>query len=305
MNSQSVNTQPAVGFIGLGIMGKPMAKNLIKAGYHLNVYNRTASKADELVALGAVPHASPAALASKSDVIIVMVSDSGDVEQVVLGPSGVIEGVQRGAVVIITSTISPSTVRNVAAKLAQKDVEVLDAPVSGGEEGAKNATLSIMVGGKRGIFDRCLPILRAVGTNVVHMGEVGMGEMAKLCNQIMASLNLLAMCEGLTLAAKAGLDLEKLLEALQGGAARSWALVNQAPKVLKGDFRPGFTIKLQQKDLRLALGAAEELHVPLLGCSLVHELYKAVEAEPGGELFGNHALIRAIEKLAGCEVRVP
>lgn len=290
-----------IGFIGLGIMGRPMARNLLAAGYPLIVWNRSRPGIDELVGLGAAEAAGPKAVAERSDVVITMVSDSPDVEGVALGPGGIIEGGRPGLVFVDMSTISPAVTRRIAARLVEVGIEMLDAPVSGGEPGAINATLSIMVGGPEGTFERCRLIFEAMGRTIVYCGPSGSGQTVKLCNQIAAALNNLAMCEALLFAAKMGVDPRKMLEAVGAGAATSWAIQNLAPKVLARDFRPGFKIAHQQKDLRLVLEAADEHHLPLPGTSLVHQLFAAVEAEGlGGE--GIQALAKALEKLA--DVRV-
>ncbi|MEM0053076.1 MAG: 2-hydroxy-3-oxopropionate reductase [Nitrososphaeria archaeon] len=287
-----------IGFIGLGIMGKPMAKNLIKAGFKLTVWNRTASKMKELIDMGAEGANSPKEVAEKSNVIITMLTDSPDVEEVILGPSGVIEGVKKGSIVIDMSTISPKVAKKIAKKLAEVGVEMLDAPVTGGEIGAINATLSIMVGGNYETFEKCLPIFQALGKRVTYMGPHGNGQITKLCNQIMCVMNLQGVCEGLILAAKAGLDLNKLLDVLTGGAANSWMLSNLGPKMIKGDMEPGFKIATQQKDLRLVLETAAELNVPLPGTAIVQQMFRVAEAEGLSEK-GTQALIKAMEKLAG------
>lgn len=292
-----------VGFIGLGIMGAPMSKNLIKAGYPLTVYNRSKRSAvDELVSLGATAEMSPKEVAQKSDVVITIVTDSPDVDAVILGPNGVIEGARSGMTVIDMSTISPKVTRNIAAKLAEKGVDMLDAPVSGGDKGAIAGTLSIMVGGKKEVFDKYLPIFEAMGKKIVHVGDHGMGQTVKLCNQIVGGLNILSMCEGLIFGAKMGVDLEKMLEAVGAGAAGSWMISNLAPRVLKRDFEPGFMIDLQQKDLRIALSMAEELNIPLPATSLVHQLFAAIQADGRGSK-GTQALINALEKLANIEIK--
>lgn len=287
-----------IGFIGLGVMGKPMAKNLLAAGYPLTVWNRTKSKMEELLSLGAAGAASPMEVAEKSDVVITMVADSPDVEAVVLGPSGVIEGARPGMTVIDMSTISPRVTRLVAEALAEKGVRMLDAPVSGGDVGAREGSLSIMVGGPEEAFRECLPILEVLGKRITYMGGSGMGQTTKLCNQVICVLNIQAVCEGLMLGAKAGVDLEKLLEVVTAGAAGSWMLSNLGPKMVKRDFEPGFRVSHQQKDLRLALSAAAELGLPLPGASLVQQMFRAVEAE-GMAGKGTQALIVAMEKLAG------
>jgi len=287
-----------LGFIGLGVMGRPMARNLLAAGYPLTVWNRTRSRMDELISLGAGAAGSPREVAERSDVVITMVTDSPDVEEVVLGPSGVIEGARPGMTVIDMSTISPRVARRVAEALAEKGVRMLDAPVSGGDVGAREGTLSIMVGGPEEAFRECLPILQVLGKRVTYMGGSGMGQAAKLCNQVICVLNIEAVCEGLMLGARAGLDLERLLEVVTAGAAGSWMLSNLGPKMVKRDFEPGFRVSHQQKDLRLALSAAAELGLPLPGTALVQQMFRAVEAE-GMAGKGTQALIVALEKLAG------
>ena len=287
-----------VGFIGLGVMGKPMAKRILEAGYPLTVWNRTRWKMEELVKLGAQGAESPKDVAEKSDVVITMVTDSPDVEEVVLGPSGVIEGAREGLILIDMSTISPEVTRRIAKKLAEKGVKMLDAPVSGGDIGAKQGTLSIMVGGPKDVFEKCLPIFKVLGKRITYMGPNGMGQTTKLCNQVICALNIQAVCEGLMLGAKAGLDLEKLLKVVTAGAAGSWMLSNLGPKMLKRDFKPGFKISHQLKDLRLALSFASQLRLPLPGTALVQQMLRAVEAEGLGDK-GTQAAIVAMEKLAG------
>jgi len=291
-----------IGFIGLGIMGKPMCRNLIKAGFPVTVYNRSRAAVEVVASYGAAPAKSSKEVAEKSDVVITIVTDSPDVEGVVLGRNGVIEGAKKGLTVIDMSTISPQVTRRIAADLASKGVDMLDAPVSGGEKGAIEGTLSIMVGGPKEVFEGCLPILKALGKNIVHIGDHGTGQMTKLCNQIVGSLTLLATCEGLLLASKAGLDLGKMIEAVGAGAAGSWMMSNLAPKITKRDLEPGFMVKLMQKDLRIALSAAAELNLPLPATGLVHQLYRSVEADGKGDK-GIQALVTALEKLAGFEVR--
>jgi 3-hydroxyisobutyrate dehydrogenase len=287
-----------IGFIGLGVMGKPMAINLLKAGYPLTVWNRTRPKMDDLVAIGASGAESPKEVAEKSEVVITMVTDSPDVEEVVLGPQGVVNGAHPGLILIDMSTISPTVARRVAEELSKNGVEMLDAPVSGGDTGAKEGTLSIMVGGPKETFDECLPLFKVLGKRVTYMGLNGMGQTTKLCNQVICALNIQAVCEGLMLGAKAGLDLKKLLEVVTAGAAGSWMLSNLGPKMVDRDLRPGFKIKHQQKDLRLVLSFAAELDLPLPGTALVQQMLRAVEAEGMSEK-GTQAAIVAMEKLAG------
>lgn len=287
-----------IGFIGLGVMGKSMAKNLLSAGYSLTVWNRTRSKMKELMILGAKGAESPKEVADVSEVIITMVSDSPDVEEVVLGPSGILEGAKLGNILIDMSTIFPKVALHIAHKLSEKGVKMLDAPVSGGDIGAKCGTLSIMVGGPKETYKACYPILDVLGEKITYMGKNGMGQTAKLCNQVICGLNILAVCEGLMLAKRSGLDLKKLLEVVTAGAAGSWMLSNLGPKMLKRDFEPGFKIKHQQKDLRLALSTARELRLPLPGTALVQQMLRAVEAEGLSEK-GTQASIVAFEMLTG------
>src|SRR5438874_366377 len=278
-------------------MGRPQCHNLIKAGFPLIVWNRSQPGIETVVGYGALPGRSAADVAAKSDVTITMVTDSPDVREVVLGPNGVIEGARPGSVVIDMSTISPGVTSEIAAALRARDVQMLDGPVSGGEVGAIAGTLSIMVGGEEPVFEQCRPVLEAMGKNIVYIGPSGSGQTVKLCNQVAAVLNILGMCEAVILAARSGVDPEKMLQAVTAGAAGSWMLSNLAPRILKGDFAPGFMIRLQQKDLRLALEAASELQLPLPGTALMNQLFRAVEAEGGGDL-GTQAAIKALEKLA-------
>ncbi len=291
-----------LGFIGLGIMGRGMARNLLKAGFAVRVWNRTANRMDEVAAEGASTAVSPADLAAQCDIIIICVSDTPDVEAVILGEGGVIHGLQPGALVIDMSTISPHTTRAIAEKLKAKGGHMLDAPVSGGSEGAARGTLSIMVGGEAEQVARAMPVLQAMGKTITHVGDHGAGQMVKLVNQILVVGNALAMSEALLFAQAGGLDLQKTLEAVAGGAAGSWMLSNRGPQILKRDWRPGFTIDLQQKDVRLVLAAADQLGVPVLASSLVFNLYRTLQADGLGAE-GNHALIKALERLAGIEVK--
>jgi 3-hydroxyisobutyrate dehydrogenase len=290
-----------VGFIGLGIMGRGMARNILKAGFPLRVWNRTASRMDELAAEGAGPASSPGDLAFHSDIIITCVSDTPDVEQVLLGEGGVIHGARPGSLVIDMSTISPRATQRIAAQLAERHIHMLDAPVSGGSEGAARGTLSIMVGGDVTQFERALPVFQAMGTTITHLGPIGAGQTTKLVNQILVVGHALAMSEALLFAQAGGIDLRKALEAVSGGAAGSWMLSNRGPQILARDWRPGFTIDLQQKDLRLVLQEADRLGVPLPGTALIYQLYRTLQARGLGHE-GNHALIKALENLAGIEI---
>jgi len=293
-----------VGFIGLGIMGRGMAHNLLKAGRDLRVWNRTASRMDALVAAGARPARDPADLAAQCDIILICVSDTPDVEAVIAGddPPGVLKGVRAGALVIDMSTISPHATRALADRLAERGAHMLDAPVSGGSEGAARGTLSIMVGGEAAQVERARPVLQAMGKTITHVGGHGDGQLVKLVNQILVVGNALAMSEALLFAQAGGLDLRKTLEAVVPGAAGSWMLANRGPQIIERDWRPGFTIDLQQKDVRLVLHAADQLGVPVLVSSLVFNLYRTLQTGGLGAE-GNHALVKALERLAGIEVK--
>ena len=296
-----MTTRAAIGFIGLGIMGHGMAANLLRAGFPLTIWNRTRSRMDELMAAGARAGESPADVARHSEIIITCVSDTPDVRAVILGDAGVIHGARAGSLIIDMSTISPQATREIAAALAEAELHMLDAPISGGSEGAVNGTLSIMVGGEAAQVERARPAFEVMGKTVTHVGEIGAGQTVKIVNQILVVGNMLAASEAMLMAQAGGLDLRKALQAVEAGAAGSWMLSNRAPQVFARDFRPGFTIDLQQKDLRLALEAAEQLGVPLLATSLIHQLYKTLQLQGlGGE--GNHALVKALENLSQLKI---
>ncbi|HXF03806.1 MAG TPA: NAD(P)-dependent oxidoreductase [Blastocatellia bacterium] len=280
-----------IGFIGLGIMGRPMALNLVKAGYALTVHNRTPSKCQPLVQAGAEVADSPREVASRSDVIITMVSDTPDVEAVLFGPAGVCEGIQPGTIVIDMSTVSPAATVEWAHRLREKDCELLDAPVTGGEKGARDATLTIMVGGSRSAYEQCLPIFHALGKTVIYTGPSGSGQKTKLVNQVICALNILAMVEGLQMARVIGLDLETTLRVVSSGAAASWMLTQLGPKILQNDFTPGFMIRLQHKDLRLVQELLRPLGLSLPGTELAFSLFSDAVARGLGEQ-GTQALIR-------------
>jgi 3-hydroxyisobutyrate dehydrogenase len=290
-----------VGIIGLGIMGMPMARNLIKAGFEVTAYNRTPSKTAQLVTEGAIKAASPKEAAQNNPVIITMVSDTPDVENVILGENGVIEGIQPDAVVIDMSTISPQATRKIAARLKVKQAHMLDAPVSGGEGGAIAGTLSIMVGGDAVILERCHPVLAAMGKTITHIGANGMGQTTKLMNQILVAGNLNAVCEALVFAQKQGVDLDKAIEAVKGGAAGSWQLANLGPRMVKRDFQPGFMVDLLQKDLRLVMEGSDLNKIPLPATALIHQLLDSLEATGDGKC-GTQALVKVVERLAAIEV---
>jgi 2-hydroxy-3-oxopropionate reductase len=291
-----------VGFIGLGIMGKPMCKNLLKAGYQLVVFNRSKGSVDELVAAGAEAALSPKAVAEQSDVIITMLPNSPQVKEVILGESGVIEGARQGAVVIDMSSIAPLVSREIAAKLNEKGIEMLDAPVSGGEPKAIDGTLSVMAGGRKEVFDKCYPIMKSMAASVVLTGEVGAGNVTKLANQIIVALNIAAMSEALVLATKAGVEPELVYQAIRGGLAGSTVLDAKAPLVMDRKFNPGFRINLHIKDLNNVLETSHELNVPLPLTASVMEMMQALKADGMGDL-DHGSLVRFYEKMAKVEVK--
>ena len=277
-------------------MGAPMAANLLKAGFQVTVWNRTSGRADSLVAAGAVLAGSPREVAEVSEVTLSCVTNSPDVETVALGANGVIEGAPAGSVYIDCSTISPEVARRVAAALAAKGVSMLDAPVSGGDVGARAGTLAIMVGGEAATFERCLPVLEAMGKTVVHVGPSGAGQVVKLCNQVAGGLHLLAMAEAIALARAAGVAPEKMLEVVGAGAAGSWMLSNLAPRALRGDFAPGFMVDLMQKDLGLVLETAAKEALPLPGTALVQQMLRILQAQGRGSE-GTQAIVDAVALL--------
>jgi 3-hydroxyisobutyrate dehydrogenase len=290
-----------IGFIGLGIMGRPMAKHLMDAGHTLTVWNRSRPGIDELVEAGADEGASPADVAGKSEVVFTMVGDSPDVEAVSLGETGIISGGKSGLIHIDCTTMSPGVTRQIAEAYAAKGIEMLDAPVSGGDAGAKNATLSIMVGGKQDVFERCKPLFEVVGKTITYCGPIGAGQTVKLCNQVAVSVTNMAVCEALVLAAKAGVSTKTMLDAISGGAASSWQMVNLGPKMIAGDFAPGFKVWHQQKDLRLALEVGRENDLPMPATALVAQLFAAI-ATDGHKEAGTQALVKALEKLGSVSV---
>jgi 3-hydroxyisobutyrate dehydrogenase-like beta-hydroxyacid dehydrogenase len=286
-----------IGFIGLGIMGGPMAGRLLEAKYPLVLHSRTKAKASRLIARGARFVDSPADVAKECDVVFICVTDTPDVEAVVRGPEGIASSARRGMIVVDHSTISPTATKQLADELGKLGVQFLDAPVSGGDTGAKNGTLSIMVGGDREALERVDPMLRVMGNTITYCGPSGSGQLTKLVNQILVSVTNLAVCEALVFARKHKLDLEKTVAAVGSGAAGSWQLANLGPRMIAADFRPGFMINLQQKDLRLVLQAAEESNTSLPAASLVHQLFAAAQAAGHGK-DGTQALFTVVEKLA-------
>jgi len=292
-----------IGFIGLGIMGKPMAKNLLEAGYPLTVHNRSPLPVNELTALGASKAESPKETAQKSDVIITMLPDSPDVEKVILGENGVFEGAKSGTVIIDMSSIAPLVSIRISAEIEKKGVEMLDAPVSGGETGAIQGTLAIMVGGKEEIFNAHLDILKVMGKSVVRVGDIGAGGFTKLANQVIVAINIAAISEALVLGKKAGLNPEFLYKAIREGLAGSNVLDAKINNILKRHFKPGFKIKLHRKDLNNVLLTAKELDIPLPLTSLVQQMMVSLINEGKGE-DDHSALINFIENIAKCEVKI-
>jgi len=293
-----------IGFVGTGIMGGPMARNALKTGFAVTVTNRTPARAEPLAKDGATVVKTPREVAERSDIVVTMVPNTPDVEAAVFGLDGVAAGARDGLLLIDMSTISPAATRAFAERAAKNrpPFHTLDAPVSGGEIGAIEARLSIMIGGDAADVKRAMPLFEALGKTIVHIGDHGAGQACKLANQIAVAINNLGVSEALVFAASQGIDLEKTRQVIAGGAGSSWAMQNYAPKMLAGDFRPGFMIDLQQKDLRIVLDNASADHISVPGAALVHELYNALQRDGGGRE-GNHALIKVIEKLSGIEAR--
>jgi len=287
-----------IGFIGLGIMGRPMARNLLKAGYSLVVHSRSRGPVDEIVKAGATAAASPKDVAAQCDVLITMLPNSPDVEQVALGPGGIIEGARRGLIFADMSTISPIVSKKIGKALEAKGVAMLDAPVSGGEKGAIDGALSIMVGGDTATFERVLPIFQAMGKTITLLGPLGFGGFTKLANQIIVAVNLTALAEALTLGKKAGLDRDLLLTALAGGLAGSKCLEQKRANYMANTYSPGFKVDLHFKDLGLIMESARELGVPLPTTAVVQELFNALRVKGRGGL-DHSGVITLLEDLAG------
>ena len=290
-----------VGFVGLGIMGRPMAKNLLRAGHEVVAYNRSPAPREELAEAGAAIAGTPREAATNVEAVITNVTDSPDVEQVVLGPDGVIEGAAPGTIVIDMSTISPAVTRRIGAALAERGVKMLDAPVSGGDKGAIEGTLAIMIGGEAADVERARPLFEAMGKRITHCGPLGAGQTVKLCNQVAITGALLGVCEALLFAQKNGVDPATMIEAISAGAAGSWQLSNLGPRMLKRDFAPGFKVGLMRKDLRLATESAQEQAIALPGLALVSQLFAGVAAA-GLDEEGTQALLKALEALNQAQV---
>jgi len=292
-----------IGFIGLGIMGKPMARNLLKAGYAVTVHNRSRPAMEELHRAGAHLGPSPKDVAAAAEIVITMLPNSPDVEAVVLGPNGVLEGATPGTILADMSTISPLVSQKIYREAKQRGVRALDAPVSGGEKGAIEGILSVMVGGDKEVFDAVVPVFQAMGKTITYMGPAGAGGFTKLANQVIVAINLTAISEALTLGAKAGLDPERLIQALGGGMAGSRCLDMKGPQIIKGNFQPGFKVDLHYKDLGLIMEAARALQVPLPTTAVVQELFSALRVKGRGGL-DHSAVITLIEDLAGVQARI-
>jgi len=293
-----IMSRQKVAFIGTGIMGAPMARNLLKAGYPLTVHSRTRSRAQPVIEAGASWADSPAAAAKDADVVITCVTDTGDVEKVLLGQNGVIESAREGLICIDMSTISPAATRRIGRELMERGVQLIDAPVSGGEIGAIEARLSIMAGGPEEVLEKVRPILMAMGKSLTHCGPLGSGQITKLANQIMVIHTIMSIAEGLAFAERAGLDLNTTLAATAAGAAGSHSLKALGPKIIAGDLKPAFMVDLQLKDLRLVAEYAAQIKQPLPGVALATELLRSLQAQGRGK-DGTQALIDVIRQLGG------
>ena len=290
-----------VGYIGLGLMGKSIARNILKAGFPLFVHNRSHAAVDELVAEGATSASTPAVVAAQVDVVFTNLPDTPDVEKVVLGERGIIEGAHHGLIYVDNSTIKPASARMLAEKLSIKDTLALDAPVSGGDIGAKNGTLTIMVGGDASALEKVMPVFMAMGKTITHVGEAGAGQVAKAANQIMVAAQMVAMGELLVFAKKAGVDPKKVVDAIKGGAAQCWTLDVKPPRLFDGNRNPGFKAHMQLKDLKIILETAQEYDIPISGTVENTKLFQQMIDGGMGEL-DNSAVVGVIEKLAGVEI---
>jgi 2-hydroxy-3-oxopropionate reductase len=290
-----------IGYIGLGIMGKSMARNIMKAGYALVVHNRSQAAVDELVAEGAQAASSPAEVARQVDVVFTNLPDSPDVEKVVLGPDGILSGAHPGLIFVDNSTIKPATARHLAEKLSEVGVVCLDAPVSGGDVGARNGTLTIMVGGPQEALEQVRPVFAAMGKSITHIGDAGAGQIAKAANQIMVAAQMVAMGELLIFSQKAGADPRKVIEAIKGGAAQCWTLDVKPPRLFAGNRQPGFKAHMQAKDMNIILETAREYGIPLPSAAVDSQLFNAM-VENGLGSSDNAAVVAIFEMLAGVQL---
>lgn len=289
-----------IGWIGTGIMGGPMAKHLVNAGYKVNIYNRTKEKANELIEMGCAWFDTPKELAANSDVIVTIIGFPKDVEECYFGEQGIFNGIKPGAILIDMTTTKPSLAIKISDKAAKTGAEFIDAPVSGGQVGAVNGTLSIMIGGKKEVADSVLPIFEAFGKNMVYQGTAGAGQHTKMCNQITIAGTMIGVCEALIYGAKAGLDLNTMLQSITKGAAGCWTLDVLAPKVVKGDFAPGFSVDNFVKDMTIALEEAEAMQLSLPGLALVKQLYISLKSMGKGSS-GTQALYQALQRLSSID----
>ena len=280
-----------LGFIGTGVMGSSMAGHLLEAGHQVMVFNRTKSKADDLITKGAVWAENPAEIAQKCDIIMTMLGYPSDVEEVYFGDNGLINNAQKGKVFIDFTTSTPTLAKKIHTAAKEKGIGSLDAPVSGGDVGAKNATLTIMCGGDQDVFNSCQVYFEAVGKNIILQGAAGSGQHTKMCNQIAIAAGMMGVCEAIRYAEKSGLDPERVLQSIAFGAAGSWSLSNYGPRILKGDFAPGFYVKHFIKDMKIALEEAEAMGIKVPGLALAKQLYEELAAD-GGDSFGTHALYK-------------
>ena len=290
-----------VGYIGLGLMGKSIARNILKAGFPLIVHNRSRAAVDELVAEGATSANSPKEVASQVDVVFTNLPDTPDVEKVILGENGIAEGAHEGLIHVDNSTIKPASARLIARTLADKGVHALDAPVSGGDIGARNGTLTIMVGGEASALEKAMPVFMAMGKTVTHVGDAGAGQVAKAANQIMVAAQMVAMGELLVFAKKAGVDPKKVVDAIKGGAAQCWTLDVKPPRLFEGNRNPGFKAHMQLKDLKIILETAKEYDIPVSSAAEHTKLFQQMIDSGMGDL-DNSAVVGVIEKLAGVEI---
>ncbi|MEL7332058.1 MAG: NAD(P)-dependent oxidoreductase [Cyanobacteria bacterium J06560_2] len=289
-----------VAFIGLGTMGAPMVLNLLRAGHAVTVYNRTESRVTAAVAAGAIAASSPKAAAAKAEIIITCVSDSPDVEAVVLGEEGIISGAKPGALLIDMSTISPEVTRRLAEQLAKKEIAMIDAPVSGGSEGAEKGTLSIMVGGDAADVEKARPVLSAMGSTITHVGPIGAGQTTKAINQIIVAGTYWSVAEGMALGMKAGLDMDKVVQAVGSGAAGSWGLTNRSGNMIANEYPLGFRVRLHQKDLAIALETARELGLPLPMAAYIEQIENGLMAKGFGDE-DISAIARSVREMGGIE----
>ncbi len=286
-----------IGYIGLGLMGKPMARNLMEAGYPLIVHNRSRASVNELAAEGAIAATSPREVASASDIVFTNLPDSPDVEQVVLGPDGIIEGCRPGMIYVDNSSIKPATTRKIAAALEEIGVSAIDAPVSGGDTGAKAGTLAIMVGGSRDVFEELMPVFQTIGKTITYVGESGAGQVAKACNQIMVAAQMTAMAELLMLAKKSNVDPRRVIEAIRGGAAQCWTMDVKPQRLFSGQRNPGFKAYMMHKDLGIVLDTARAYGIPLPAAAVNMQLYNAM-LQMGMRELDNSAVVGVYEVLA-------